>query len=276
MEGTQQQTTIAPVVRHSCSCPRRSKNRLSATQVLTQEGGGREEFHSDATLTQLVQGAKAARVRSINPWVPKLTRKPAKVTTTKKVRDKEVELTSYVFDIVYRQELIPSAMLEKVKPVLDTSYLPYVSDGNQEENKEPEFYKTNEGQLVLKKVAAFYTKVPMPCVVPNANEPIPTAKKPAHKRICCVWLQGTTSWRTRREIFITKDLRFKASLGLAFKAKLRTHILISWKTRCKSPFGRKDRNSLKIINANANVDKLDSIRKSDSTLNSRKGTVITH
>ncbi|KAJ9066797.1 hypothetical protein DSO57_1006088 [Entomophthora muscae] len=43
-------------------------------------------------------------------------------------------------------------MLEKVKPVLDTSYKPYISDGNQEEDKEPEFYQTNEGQLVLKKV----------------------------------------------------------------------------------------------------------------------------
>ncbi|KAJ9063111.1 hypothetical protein DSO57_1003641 [Entomophthora muscae] len=137
MEGTQQQTTIAPVVRRSCSCPRGSKNRLSATQVLTQERGGRGEFHSDAALTQLVQGAQAARVQSINPRVPKLTRKPTKVTTTKKVKDKEVELTFYVFDVVYQQESVLSVMLEKVKPVLDTSYKPYISDGNQEEDKEP-------------------------------------------------------------------------------------------------------------------------------------------
>ncbi|KAJ9052803.1 hypothetical protein DSO57_1030585 [Entomophthora muscae] len=54
-------------------------------------------------------------------------------------------------------------MLEKVKPVLDTSYKTYVSDGNQEEDKEPKLYQTNEGHLVLKKVTAFYNKVPMPC-----------------------------------------------------------------------------------------------------------------
>ncbi|KAJ9084877.1 hypothetical protein DSO57_1019517 [Entomophthora muscae] len=40
-------------------------------------------------------------------------------------------------------------MLEKVKPVLDTSYKPYVSDGNQEEDKEPEFFRTDKGQLVV-------------------------------------------------------------------------------------------------------------------------------
>ncbi|KAJ9064729.1 hypothetical protein DSO57_1027350 [Entomophthora muscae] len=74
-------------------------------------------------------------------------------------------------------------MLEKVKPVLDTSYKPYISDGNKEDDKEPQFYQTNEEQLVVKKVAAFYTKVTMPCVVPNANESIPTTKKPAQKRI---------------------------------------------------------------------------------------------
>ncbi|KAJ9048577.1 hypothetical protein DSO57_1033695 [Entomophthora muscae] len=48
-------------------------------------------------------------------------------------------------------------------------------------------------------------------------------------RQCCVWLQGTTSWRKQQEIFIKKDLRFEASLGLAFRAKLRAHTLISWK-----------------------------------------------
>ncbi|KAJ9085230.1 hypothetical protein DSO57_1016032 [Entomophthora muscae] len=68
-------------------------------------------------------------------------------------------------------------MLEKVKPVLDTSYKPYASDGNQEEEKEPEFFRTDEGHLVLKRVAAFYTKVPMPCVVPNANKSIPPIVK---------------------------------------------------------------------------------------------------
>ncbi|KAJ9053826.1 hypothetical protein DSO57_1020421 [Entomophthora muscae] len=58
----------------------------------------------------------------------------------------------------------PSAMMEKVKPVLDTSYKPYVNDGNQEDNNKPNFYRTTEGQLVLKKVVSFYNKVPMPCV----------------------------------------------------------------------------------------------------------------
>ncbi|KAJ9090149.1 hypothetical protein DSO57_1005320 [Entomophthora muscae] len=50
-------------------------------------------------------------------------------------------------------------------------------------------------------------------------------------RNCCVWLLGTTSRRTQQKIFITKDLRLKASLGLAFRAKLRAHTLISWNTR---------------------------------------------
>ncbi|KAJ9058462.1 hypothetical protein DSO57_1012056 [Entomophthora muscae] len=176
-------TTNAPVVGRGCSCPRRSKNRLSATKVPTQEGGRRGEFHSDAALTQPVQGAQAARVWSINPWFPKLTQKPTKVTTTKTVRNKEVELTLYVFNTVYRQESVLSALLEKVKPVIDTSYKPYISDGNQEDNEEPKFYQTDEGQLVLKKVVAFYSKVPMPCAVPNASKSIPTAKKPAHKCI---------------------------------------------------------------------------------------------
>ncbi|KAJ9062101.1 hypothetical protein DSO57_1014330 [Entomophthora muscae] len=56
MEETQQQITIAPIVRRSHGCPHGSKNRLSTTQVPTQEGGGRGEFHSDTALTQLVQG----------------------------------------------------------------------------------------------------------------------------------------------------------------------------------------------------------------------------
>ncbi|KAJ9082723.1 hypothetical protein DSO57_1001794 [Entomophthora muscae] len=75
-------------------------------------------------------------------------------------------------------------MLEKVKPVLDTSYKPYVSDGNQEEDKEPEFFRIYEGQLVLKKVAAFYTKMPMSCKpVSNQDLDLPTRAKPAQKRI---------------------------------------------------------------------------------------------
>ncbi|KAJ9085190.1 hypothetical protein DSO57_1016342 [Entomophthora muscae] len=75
-------------------------------------------------------------------------------------------------------------MLEKMKPVLDTSHKPYISDDNQEEDKELEFYQTNEGQLVLKKVAALYNKVPIPCKTvtnqdPSSSEPT----KPTQKRI---------------------------------------------------------------------------------------------
>ncbi|KAJ9058952.1 hypothetical protein DSO57_1007349 [Entomophthora muscae] len=75
-------------------------------------------------------------------------------------------------------------MLEKVKPVLDTSYKPYVSDGNQEEDKEPEFFRADEGQLVLKKVAAFYNKVPMACKpVSEQDLNLTTLTKPAQKCI---------------------------------------------------------------------------------------------
>ncbi|KAJ9065456.1 hypothetical protein DSO57_1019496 [Entomophthora muscae] len=171
MEGTQYQSTNTPVVRRGCGCPRGSKNRVSATQVPTQGGDGRGEFHSDAALTQLVQGAQAARVRSINPWVPKLNQKPNKVNTTKTVRNKEVELTSYMFDAVYHQELVPSAMMEKVNSVLNTTYEPYVSDGNQENSNEPKFYRTTEGKLVLKKVVAFYNKVLIPYVPVPEQDP---------------------------------------------------------------------------------------------------------
>ncbi|KAJ9067223.1 hypothetical protein DSO57_1001860 [Entomophthora muscae] len=128
MEQTQQQSTNEPVVRQGCGCPRRSKNRVSGTQAPTQEGDGRGELNSDAALTQLVQGAQTSRVQSINSWVPKLTWKPTKVTTIKTIINKEVDLTLYMFNVVYCQESVPSAMLEKVKPVLDTSYEPYVSD----------------------------------------------------------------------------------------------------------------------------------------------------
>ncbi|KAJ9086119.1 hypothetical protein DSO57_1007522 [Entomophthora muscae] len=75
-------------------------------------------------------------------------------------------------------------MLEKVKPVLDTTYESYISDGSQEEDKEPEFYRTDEGQLVLKEVIAFYNKVPMPCKpVTNQNPNSTTPAKPTQKRI---------------------------------------------------------------------------------------------
>ncbi|KAJ9061998.1 hypothetical protein DSO57_1015238 [Entomophthora muscae] len=85
-------------------------------------------------------------------------------------------------------------MLKKVKPVLDTSYEPYISDGDQEEDKEPEFYRTDEGQLVLKRVTAFCNKVPMPCKPvtnqdPSSSEPTEPAQKriPDIKQIIFLW-----------------------------------------------------------------------------------------
>ncbi|KAJ9083950.1 hypothetical protein DSO57_1029221 [Entomophthora muscae] len=68
--------------------------------------------------------------------------------------------------------------------LLDTSYETYISDGNQEEDKEPEFYRTDEGQLVLKKVAAFYNTVPMPCKpVTNQDTSSSEPTKPSKKCI---------------------------------------------------------------------------------------------
>ncbi|KAJ9085039.1 hypothetical protein DSO57_1017885 [Entomophthora muscae] len=101
MEGTEQHSNNAPIVRRSCGCPCGSKNQVSAMQVPTQEGDRREEFNSKVALTQPVQGAQHARVKNINPRAPKLTQKPTKVTTTKKFRKKE--------------ELVPSTMMEKVE-----------------------------------------------------------------------------------------------------------------------------------------------------------------
>ncbi|KAJ9061257.1 hypothetical protein DSO57_1022312 [Entomophthora muscae] len=199
MEGIQQQSNNAPVARRSCDCPRGSKNRVSATQVPIQEGDGRGKFNIEAALTQPDQEAQLAGVKSINPWVPKLIQKPIKVTTTKTVINKEIKLTSFVFDPVYHQELALSAMIEKVKPVLDTSYEPYVSDSNQEDIEDPEYFQNKDGQPVIKKVVVFYTKVFMSCI-PVAN------KNPGSS--CRNWLLGTTSRRTRQKIFITKDLRF--------------------------------------------------------------------
>ncbi|KAJ9089349.1 hypothetical protein DSO57_1013929 [Entomophthora muscae] len=46
-------------------------------------------------------------------------------------------------------------MLEKVKPVLDTSYKPYISDGNQEDNNKYEFY---------------YDLIVVPLISPGASE----------------------------------------------------------------------------------------------------------
>ncbi|KAJ9054321.1 hypothetical protein DSO57_1015913 [Entomophthora muscae] len=52
MKGTQQQSTISPIVYRGCSCSCGSKNRVSATQMPTQEGDRRGEFDDDAALTQ--------------------------------------------------------------------------------------------------------------------------------------------------------------------------------------------------------------------------------
>ncbi|KAJ9052377.1 hypothetical protein DSO57_1034885 [Entomophthora muscae] len=66
--------------------------------------------------------------------------------------------------------------MEKVKPVIDTSYKPHISDSNQEDNGKPKFYRTTEGQLVLKKAAVFYNKVlmhyvPVPEQDPSLTKP---------------------------------------------------------------------------------------------------------
>ncbi|KAJ9049752.1 hypothetical protein DSO57_1021264 [Entomophthora muscae] len=82
---------------------------------------------------------------------------------------------------------------------------------------------------------------------------------------CCVQLLETTSRRTQREIFITKDLRFKASLGLAFRAKLRVHILFSGIKDVKVLLAKRKGKSLKNTKDNTNVDKLVFIRRFDST-----------
>ncbi|KAJ9080232.1 hypothetical protein DSO57_1027346 [Entomophthora muscae] len=52
-------------------------------------------------------------------------------------------------------------MMKNLKPVLDTSYKLYRIDGNQEADDKTKFYIATEGQLVLKKVVAFYTRVPL-------------------------------------------------------------------------------------------------------------------
>ncbi|KAJ9075045.1 hypothetical protein DSO57_1000329 [Entomophthora muscae] len=70
-------------------------------------------------------------------------------------------------------------MIEKVNPVLDTSYEPYISDGNQENNNELKFFQTVDGQQALKKVDVFYTKVPMPCIPGSEKDPDSTTPSKA-------------------------------------------------------------------------------------------------
>ncbi|KAJ9081119.1 hypothetical protein DSO57_1018141 [Entomophthora muscae] len=128
MDASQQQSNNGPVVRCGCGCPCGSKNRVSETQVPTQDQDRREEFNSDAALTQLVQRAQCARGQSINPQVQKLTQKFTKVITTKTVNDFTTERMSLVYNPVHHRNSVFAAILEKVKPVLDTNYEPYISD----------------------------------------------------------------------------------------------------------------------------------------------------
>ncbi|KAJ9088344.1 hypothetical protein DSO57_1024038 [Entomophthora muscae] len=128
----------------------------------------RGEFNSDAALTQSVQGAQAARGRSINPRDQKLTRKYTKVVTTKTVNDVTTKRVSLVYNPVYCHNGVLAAILEKVKPVFDTSYKPYVSDSEgADKDKLPQYFQIKKGG----------SQVPMPCVVPNTNDLTPTAKK---------------------------------------------------------------------------------------------------
>ncbi|KAJ9074469.1 hypothetical protein DSO57_1006119, partial [Entomophthora muscae] len=142
---TQQQSTNAPVVRCGRGCPHGSKNRVSATQVPTQRED-RGEFNSDTTLKQPVQRAQAARVWSINPWVPKLIWKPTKVTTSKTVRNKEVYVINEISILVLKTWKLKSG--SQGKPYVDQSRqktaqlpvgsnpgLPEIVDPNQEEWK---------------------------------------------------------------------------------------------------------------------------------------------
>ncbi|KAJ9067732.1 hypothetical protein DSO57_1036157 [Entomophthora muscae] len=152
MDASQQQSSNRPVVR--CGC------------VPTQEGDGRGVLNSDTALTQLVQGAQHARGQSINPWVQKLTRKYTKVVTIKTVNNVTTERVTLVYGPVYCRNGVPAAILEKVKPVLDTSYKIYVSDSKgADKDKLPHYFQPVKRQKVLKKDAAFYSQVPMPCVV---------------------------------------------------------------------------------------------------------------
>ncbi|KAJ9049593.1 hypothetical protein DSO57_1022833 [Entomophthora muscae] len=168
MKGTQQHSSNVPVVRHGCGCPHRTKNRVSGTQMPTQEEDKRGEFNCEVALTQPVQGAQLSRVQSINLWVPKLTQKPTKVTTIKKVRNKEIELTFFIFYPVYHQEAVPTAMIEKFKPIIDTSYKPYIRDSDQEDVKEPKIYRTTEKYLMLKRFWPSISRCPC-CVCQFGN-----------------------------------------------------------------------------------------------------------
>ncbi|KAJ9072910.1 hypothetical protein DSO57_1022239 [Entomophthora muscae] len=88
---------------------------------------------------------------------------------------------SLAYNPVYWCDGISATIKESAKPVFDTTYEPYMSDGKGKDNdKEPKFYQTTDGQKVLKKVAAFYSQVPMPCVVAEPAELLPSTKKPKY------------------------------------------------------------------------------------------------
>ena len=121
------------------------KNCVSATQVPTQERGKRAIDTVEVAQTQQpVQATQVRRAQSINLRVSKLSRKATKVVMSKTVNNKEVELTSLVFEPVYHQELVSKSMIQKVQLVLDTTYKPYVSNGDHNNNKEPEYYRNVE------------------------------------------------------------------------------------------------------------------------------------
>ncbi|KAJ9064191.1 hypothetical protein DSO57_1032987 [Entomophthora muscae] len=48
---------------------------------------------------------------------------------------------------MYCQDAVPTSLIEKVSPVLDSSYEPYWSNSNKEDKEEePQSYQTLEGQ----------------------------------------------------------------------------------------------------------------------------------
>ncbi|KAJ9057547.1 hypothetical protein DSO57_1021754 [Entomophthora muscae] len=69
---------------------------------------------------------------------------------------------SLVYGPVYFCDGVPYTIMEKVKPVLDTTCKPYVSDNKgQDDNKQPKYFQTIGGQQVLKKFSVFYKNVPI-------------------------------------------------------------------------------------------------------------------
>ncbi|KAJ9088565.1 hypothetical protein DSO57_1021836 [Entomophthora muscae] len=71
--------------------------------------------------------------------------------------------------------------MEKAKPVLDIIYKPYMSyNKDQDNNNQPQYFQTTDGQKVLKKVVVFYSQVPIPYVMKELNELLSTTKKPKY------------------------------------------------------------------------------------------------